>query len=203
MLTTIHEATEVLTKKKDTRGERIPKPSAIYQYTKNMSGVDISDQYMSFHVALRKSMKWSRKLFFHIFNMIILNAYLLSGYYGKKITKQDFIEYIANYLVETGAPEATCLPQKATFYPPSNICLNERHFPKKIHKNHGLLCLACNFTSSQLVKMGMPSIHLKHKTTSYYCKDCNVPLCVTPCFEMYHTLQDYKQVTLQFRLPNQ
>ena len=55
MLTTIHEATEVLTKKKDTRGERIPKPLAIYQYTKNMSGVDISDQYMSFHVALHKS----------------------------------------------------------------------------------------------------------------------------------------------------
>ena len=103
MLTTIHEATEVLTKKKDTRGERIPKPLAIYQYTKNMSGVDISDQYMSFHVALRKSMKWSRKLFFHIFNMIILNAYLLTGKYGKKMTKQDFIEYIANYLIETGA----------------------------------------------------------------------------------------------------
>ena len=81
MLTTIHEATEVLTKKKDKRGERIPKPLAIYQYTKNMSGVDISDQYMSFHVALRKSMKWSTKLFFHIFNMIILNAYLLTGKY--------------------------------------------------------------------------------------------------------------------------
>ena len=203
MLTTIHEATEVLTKKKDTRGECIPKPLAIYQYTKNMSGVDISDQYMSFHVALRKSMKWSRKLFFHIFNMIILNAYLLTGKYGKKMTKQDFIEYIANYLIETGAPEATCMPQKATFYPPSNIRLNERHFPKKIHKKHGLLCRACNFTSSQLAKMGMPSIHLKRKTTSYYCKDCNVPLCVTPCFEMYHTLQDYKQATLQFRLPNQ
>ena len=61
MLSTIHEATEVLTKKKNTRGEHIPKPLPIYQYIKNMSDVDISDQYMSFHVALHKSMKWSRK----------------------------------------------------------------------------------------------------------------------------------------------
>ena len=63
ILSTIHEATELLTKKKDGYGNCIAKPVPIYEYTKNMSGIDISDQYMSFHVALRKSMKWSRKLF--------------------------------------------------------------------------------------------------------------------------------------------
>ena len=83
ILSTIHEATELLTKKKDAYGNRIPKPVPIYEYTKNMSGVDISDQYMSFHVALRKSMKWSHKLFFHLFNMVILNSYLLNKKFGK------------------------------------------------------------------------------------------------------------------------
>ena len=77
ILSTIHQATELLTKKKDSHGNRIPKPVPIFQYTKNMSGVDISDQYMSYHVALRKSMKWSWKLFFHLFNMVVLNSYLL------------------------------------------------------------------------------------------------------------------------------
>ena len=56
MLSTIHAADELLTQKKDFHGNRIPKPVCIYQYTKKMSGVDISDQYMSHHVALRKSM---------------------------------------------------------------------------------------------------------------------------------------------------
>ena len=69
--------------KTDAYGNRIPKPVPIYEYTKKMSGVDISDQYMSFHVALRKSMKWSRKLFFHLFNMVILNSYLLNKKFGK------------------------------------------------------------------------------------------------------------------------
>ena len=60
ILSTIHLATEVLTKKKDSHGNHIPKPLCTQQYTQNMSGVDISDQYMAFHVSLRKSMKWSR-----------------------------------------------------------------------------------------------------------------------------------------------
>ena len=69
ILTTIHEANELLMKKKkDSHGNCIPKSVCISEYTKNMSSVDISDQYMASHVALRKSMKWSRKLFFHLFN---------------------------------------------------------------------------------------------------------------------------------------
>ena len=203
ILSTIHEANEVLTKKKDPRGTRIPKPLPIYQYTLNMAGVDISDQYMAFHIALRKSMKWSRKLFFHMFNMLILNAYLLNAKYGKKMTKQEFIEYIANYLVETGARNASLLPQRATFNTPSDLRLVERHFPSKTDKKHGVLCRACNFTPRELSRTGFPCVNMKRRTTSYYCKQCNIPLCVTPCFELYHTLQDYKEATLRFRLPNQ
>ena len=59
ILSTIHAAKEVLTKKKDSHGNCIAKPLCIQEYTQNMSGVDISDQYMAFHVNLHKSMKWS------------------------------------------------------------------------------------------------------------------------------------------------
>ena len=62
ILSTIHAAKEVQ-KKKDSHGNRISKPQCVQEYTQNMSGVDISDQYMAFHVNLHKSMKWSRKLF--------------------------------------------------------------------------------------------------------------------------------------------
>ena len=99
-------------KKKDSYGNRIPKPVPIYEYTKNMSGVDISDQYMSFHLALRKSMKWLCKLLFHLFNMVILNSYLLNKKYGKKkLCKHDYIEYIANYLVEIASSTLTRVPR--------------------------------------------------------------------------------------------
>ena len=29
------------------------------------------------------------------------------------------------------------------------------------------------------------------KDTRYYCKDCDVGLCVVPCFEYYHTKTDF------------
>ena len=95
-----------------------------------MSGVDISDQYMSYHVALRKSMKWSRKLFFHLFNMVVLNSYLLNKKFGKKkLCKHEYIEHIANYLVESATRTLTSVPRR-TFNPSTDERLTQRHFPK-------------------------------------------------------------------------
>ena len=207
ILSTIHEATELLTKKKDAYGNRIPKPVPIYEYTKNMSGVDFSNQYMSFQVALRKSIKWSGKLFFHLFNMVILNSYLLNKKFGKqKLRKHDYIEYIANYLVETGAPTLTCIPRR-TFNPSLVERLTEGHFPKCIPlqngKLPGILCRACNFTSSQIVAIGHTPQNLPCKTTIYWCKECETPLCITPCFEIYHTTADFCKMSLLRRLSNE
>ena len=74
LITNIHDAQELLRTKKDSHGNRLPKPQIIFEYTKNMLDVDLSDQYMTFHMSIRKSKKWWRKLFFHIMNMILLNA---------------------------------------------------------------------------------------------------------------------------------
>ena len=148
ILTMIHEANEVLTRKKDSHGHRLPKPLCIYEYTKNMSGVDISEQYMAYHAALRKSMKWSRKLFFHLFNMIILNSYLLNVKFGKRMGKQDFIEYIATYLVKTSI-EHVSLPGRSTFSPDSNSRLVERHFPKNKLGMEKMVYFAKHVTSPQ------------------------------------------------------
>ena len=48
---------------------------------------------------------------FHLFNMIVLNSYILNKKFGKKMQKQDFIEYIASYLVQTSYEGVACLPQ--------------------------------------------------------------------------------------------
>ena len=206
ILSTIHRANELLTPKTDPHGNRIPKPVAIHEYTKNMSGVDISDQYMSFHVSLWKSMKLSRKLFFHLLNMLILNSHLLNKKFGKKkMNKDDFIEHLANYLVDTGLQTLMVVPKKS-FQTSSISRLFERHFPKHLPKRNGkiqaLLCKACNFTTSQLSKMGYPPERLPHKTSVYWCEECESPLCITPCFELFHTYSDFRQKSLIARCPN-
>ena len=207
MLSTIHNANEMLTKKKDAHGNRLPKPVCIHQYTQNMSGVDISDQYMSFHLALRKSMKWWRKLFFHMMNMTILNAYILNKKFGKKkMCKDDYVEYIANWLVDTSVEGITCRPKKQ-FNRASSARLVDRHFPQKKPvrqgtKVQGIMCKACNFTRKQLTEMGHPEAVVPKKTSIYWCEECEIPLCVTPCFQIYHTNQDYRNESLAQRLLN-
>jgi predicted RNA-binding protein with PUA domain len=29
------------------------------------------------------------------------------------------------------------------------------------------------------------------KETAYWCAECGIPLCVTPCFRLYHTKRNY------------
>ena len=110
IISTIHDAQEMLTTKKDSHGSRLPKPQIIFEYTQNMSGVDLSDQYMAFQLSIRKSMKWWGKLFFHIMNMIFLKAYILNTKFGKtKLSHEEYMDYIAKYLIDTSIKDCTCL----------------------------------------------------------------------------------------------
>ena len=206
-MSAIHAAKEVLTKKRDSHGNCIAKPLCIQEYTQNMSGVDISDQYMAFHVNLHKSMKWPQKLFSHLFNMLLLNAFILNRKFGKKkLSKDDFLEHIANYLLESGSEGATCLPKHSTFIHTQCACLTECHFIQNYTKNNGskvhpVQCAGCNFTKAQMAKYGMHNNDkLPRKTTMYWCQECSTPLCITPCFEIFHTTADYRKALLKYRL---
>ena len=198
LLSTIHDADEILTVKKDSHGNRIPKPQVIVEYTRNMSGVDLSDQYMAFHMSLRKSYKWWRKLFFHMCNMLLLNSYILNKKYGSsKMSHEEYMEYIAKYLIETSIEGCTCIPSRAVRPNIQSTCLIEKHFIRKIPRDPtkkskpNPICKGCNFTRNEMARRGFEPRDLPRKTTTYWCSECEVPLCVTPCFEVYHTSDDY------------
>ena len=76
MLSTIHEAVEVISKTK-YNGEVLVKPVLIHDYNFAMNAVNKSDHLLSSYVAF-KGNKWYRKLFLHLFNMTILNSYILN-----------------------------------------------------------------------------------------------------------------------------
>ena len=121
----------------------------------------------------------------------------------KKLRKHEYIEHIANYLVESATPTLTSVPRR-TFNPSTDERLTQRHFPKRIPlrngKLQGILCRACNFTRSQMVALGHAPQNLPRKSTIYWCEDCDTPLCITPCFEIYHTKADFRRMSLLRRL---
>jgi hypothetical protein len=71
--------TEITATKKThyQRGRRISKPIAVQDYNENRELVDKSDMQISFSESLRKSLKWYKKLFFHLLDISLYNACVL------------------------------------------------------------------------------------------------------------------------------
>ena len=70
--------------------------------------------------------------------------------------------------------------------------LSGRHFPRKTEASaQGRVkcrqCVVCSKASPQ------PEVGRKRpgRQTAYECGQCHVALCIEPCFELYHTKQDY------------
>ena len=53
------------------------KPVCVENYNQKMGGVDLNDQMMNYHPFERKSIKWWKKLFFHIFSIALVNSHIL------------------------------------------------------------------------------------------------------------------------------
>ena len=98
MLSTIHEAVEIISKMK-YNGEVLMKPDIIHDYNFAMNAVDKSDHLLSLYIAL-KGNKWYRKLFLHLFNMTILKSYILNLKHSEqKMSRTAFREYLANRMI--------------------------------------------------------------------------------------------------------
>ena len=59
------------------RGEEKQKPSIVRVYNSSMSGIDYSDQMLSYHSGLRKTSRWYRKAGVNIFEISISNVLYL------------------------------------------------------------------------------------------------------------------------------
>ena len=147
MLTTIHEAVMVEMGKQDILGEKIEKPEAVYSFCGRMGGVDLSDQLLQYFSFLRKSTKWSRILLIHMFNLLILNAYILNKPYGcEKLTHDEYRVKIVKYLLAEGLknyniPLPPVIRRIGKYHKDEHNSkrLYEQHFPTHIPKV--LFCL--------------------------------------------------------------
>ena len=52
-------------------------PVCVENYNQKMGGVDLNDQMMNYYPFERKSIKWWKKTFFHIFRIALVNSHIL------------------------------------------------------------------------------------------------------------------------------
>ena len=86
ILSCLHKATNVISKKTNYKGQKVTKPQPVFLNNRYMSGVDLTDQFLQYYSFLCKSVKWSKKFFVHCLNMVILNAHILDKKYSDSKT---------------------------------------------------------------------------------------------------------------------
>lgn len=176
MLSTVHDDSMV-TKTWRTRHvqggrEEIRKPSMIEEYNKYMGGVDKSDQLLSYYGFPHRTVKWWRRAFFHLLDLAIVNGYIMYTeipHTGQQLTHEQFRIQLAKELLTSVAVNIMEDVEHATGPAPRPLPplarLTERHFPGRLPCQTN--CVVCSKK-----------------------KQCNLPMCVVPCFELYHSKVD-------------
>ncbi|XP_046662705.1 piggyBac transposable element-derived protein 4-like [Homalodisca vitripennis] len=148
------------------------KPMAIVQYNANMKGVDRSDQMLAYYPSDHKCVRWYKKIFIHLLQMIMVNAHKLYNVANDTNTMQlyDFRLQVIDAL----------LPPKQQA-PPVRPPRNPLHVLSKttaLDKKGRLLGKRCR----QCLKEG------RRKETVYMCAQCpgEPPLCALGCYDKYH-----------------
>lgn len=194
LISTCHDASfqEVTPK----HGEKKLKPSIVLDYNKTMGGVDRADQQMSSYTVMRNQQrKYYKKIFRHLLDQAFFNAYVLYTKY--KCNNCEHLTFRVQLIVnimkvhseETRAKKTGRPRIERNLYGDSTPArLSGRHFPKLIPEtaeksNPTRRCAVC---SAQ--KVGRKAIR---RESRYYCQECGVGLCVVPCFEKYHTKEEF------------
>jgi len=92
------------------------KAATVLDYNKCKSVVDRSDQMLSYYSFERKVIKWWKKLFFHLFDLAVVNAHILDTKTNKKkILLEIFSEKVTEGLLASAGMEIqvhcrTCNP---------------------------------------------------------------------------------------------
>ena len=160
-------------------------PKVIDTYNKNMGGVDRSDQMLtSYEIERKRVKKWYKKFLYHLVNVCVFNAYIIATKLGSKVTQLQFREELIEslFLENQNIGSSRKRGRQTT----SNLArLTGRHFPSfippnEIKENPSRRCKVCSKNNFR-------------KESRYQCKECDVGLCVAPCFEYYHTKKDFSK----------
>ena len=184
MLSTYHQGIMADSGKKDKEGNSIQKPDVVLEYNNVMGAVDKVDQMLEPYAVQRKGLKWYLKLFEHLLDVAVFNSFVLYKQcnVNSKLAFLDYKMLLVDNIVTKYYFGGTASAHGLLADCP--LRLTGRHFPSHIpasgkKSQPTRKCKVCS------------SAKMRHETR-YMCLDCgSVPLCVDPCFRLYHSVKFY------------
>jgi len=88
------------------KGGKTIKPQIVIEYNRHMGYVDKGNRMANSYSISRRTFKWTKKLFFHLLDLAILNSYFLhSSCQGKRISHRDFRFTLVRNMLAHALPE--------------------------------------------------------------------------------------------------
>ena len=149
----------------------------VHDYNAHMLGVDRMDQMMAYYSFQRKSIKWWRKVFFWVLEVMVNNAHILYKAHTsspRKLTMKEFRREIAVQLCHDICRRD---PSSYSRTDQSLERLRGQHFLQKGRKRRD--CRVCSDRNPGG----------ERKVVNTFCSMCSdqPPLCIGDCFKAYHT----------------
>ena len=164
-------------RQKDGTPRDVPCPLPIKVYNRFMGGVDKNDQLRGYYSVRTKSRKSYKYLFWFLFDVAVVNSFILYGLspaVGRKKTLKEFRVELAHQLI------GSYNSRKYRGRPQSNQTSKSRrvnvpHYPTKCNRGR---CRKCSKEGRRI-------------TTSWWCNECQLRLChtgdqATDCFLTHH-----------------
>ena len=154
---------------KNKHGRLKMKPDVVRDYNQGMSGVDRSDQMLSYNTALKRSLRWNKKVGIHILEMLLHNAHYLYKLQSKnKLQITEFKQQIIQWLIGDLQLPRSHQPVAHFHYLFPIPATEKKKTPTR-------RCIHC-------------SIKNNRKESRYICAYCidQPALCIHPCFVEYH-----------------
>ena len=144
---------------------------------------------------IRKTVKWWKKVFFQLVAVSETNSYL---FYKETLNQkgQKSLSH-SQYRIELCKDMARMMPTQPLSPRQRNACIGETDVLRLTARH---FCTSLPMTTNKHGKSHIArrkcfvcaSIN-KRKDCSYECAACRKPMCVEPCFIIYHTHADYKR----------
>lgn len=152
-------------------------PKAIVYYTKTMGGVDKFDHLKSSYPIGRRSYKSWHRIFWYLLDAAVINSYILYRYRHDTCAHRDFRlrlgrALINNYSSRQRIASTHTVKKRDLFGVPKETRLSN----VGLHMPIPTTSKRCKFCSTRAAP----------KRTSYMCRVCRVPICIYPCFELFH-----------------
>ena len=211
MLSSVHSVNEVEIGHNDHGTSLlITKPEIVHDYNKFMGAVDRCDQMVAYSCFRRRTMKWWKKVFFHLFSLTILNAYILYKESTQSpVLHRIFRRELVKQLITSSGISPSLTPRGRPRRSAEGLTRLQPgyHFPEKIQgtgkkTNITRSCAVCFPAQKKILARTGEKRKRPGKESSFQCTVCKVALCIQDCFQLYHTVQDYVAAYVRKHDPN-